>query len=325
MKRKKKQILIIIFLLLMLSLLFFISGILFKGKDVEGYNISIIVRGKNSESWMIMKQGMEQAASEMNTNIRFITLTDENNLNEQKDLIEREATEGADAIIISPVDYEKMKEAIENTIKDIPVILIESTIYSDKEIPYISCDNYKLGKSLAEELIQRGNTRSRVTVMKKDLQCSSIMERYKGFIDTIKESKNTYDLLDIEGGDQSVYDKSKDIIENNKSDVIVTFDPDALELVGKAKKDLGYSKKEGINVEIYGAGSTSKVISFLEEDIINAVAVQNDFNIGYLGVKTAVDKIKGNRGEEKIINSTVINSRNMYSDENQRLLFPFIR
>ena len=40
-------------------------------------------------------------------------------------------------------------------------------------------------------------------------------------------------------------------------------------------------------------GSTSKIISFLEDKVINATAMQNEFNIGYLGVKTAVDMING--------------------------------
>ena len=96
------------------------------------YNISIITTGKNSEGLMIMKQGIDQAASEMNVNISFVTLSEDNNYTEQAELITREIKNGADAIIISPVDYEKMAEPIENAMKKIPVILIESTVKSDK-------------------------------------------------------------------------------------------------------------------------------------------------------------------------------------------------
>ncbi|AYE35886.1 substrate-binding domain-containing protein [Clostridium septicum] len=325
MKKKKKQILIIIFLLLILSFLFLISELLISGEKREVYNISIIVRGGNSESWMIMKQGAEQAASEMNVNISFITLSNENNVKDQKDLIEREIISGADAIVISPVDYEEMREPIEEAMKKVPVVLIESTINTKKDIHYISCNNYELGENLAEELMKMGNTRSKIAIMGRNLNSSSIKDRYKGFTDAIKKSKNTYDLLDISGNEEVIYNEAKNIIENNLSDVIVTFDPDVLEIVGKVKRDFMYAKKRNIGIEIYGSGITSKGISFLEENIINSIAVQNDFNIGYLGIKTAVDEIKGNNVKNKTIYSTIINTRTMYSDENQRLLFPFIR
>ena len=56
----------------------------------------------------------------------------------------------------------------------------------------------------------------------------------------------------------------------------------------KLKRDLSSINKDKASVEIYGTGSTSKIISFLEDKVINATAIQNEFNIGYLGVKTAV-------------------------------------
>ena len=55
--------------------------------------------------------------------------------------------------------------------------------------------------------------------------------------------------------------------------------------------------KEKTSVEIYGTGSTSKIISLLEDKVINATAMQNEFNVGYLGVKTAVSVINGENVE----------------------------
>jgi ribose transport system substrate-binding protein len=112
---------------------------------------------------------------------------------------------------------------------------------------------------------------------------------------------------------------------NNDVDVVVAFNPEILESVAQAKKDLISLNKEKIDVGIYGTGSTSKIISLLEDKVINATAMQNEFNIGYLGVKTAMRVIKGEQVDNGAISSTVINTGNMYSEENQRLLFPLIR
>lgn len=328
MKKKRKQISTILFLLLVLSFLLLLNDTLLSEKDKKVYNISIIVRGKNSESLMIMKQGIDQAASEMNANISFVTLSEENSAIEQKELMEREIKNKADAIIIAPVDYEKMTNSIENVMKKVPVILIESNIKSEQVLSSISCDNYDLGVSLAKEMIEMGNKRANIAIVKDNLECSSIKDRYDGFISVIKDTENIITSWEFSGEKQEdYYNQAKKLLEDNDVNVVVTFDASILETLAQAKKDLIGINKDKSFVEIYGVGSTSKIISFLEDKIISATAIQNEFNIGYLGVETAVNRINGKdkNNNNNTITSTVVNTRNMYSEENQRLLFPFIR
>ena len=326
MKKKRKQISIILFVLLVLSFLLLLNDTLLSEKNKKIYNISIIVRGRNSESLMIMKQGIDQAASEMNANISFVTLSEENSAIEQTELMNREIKNKADAIIIAPVDYEKMAEPIENAMKKVPVILIESKVKSEQVLSSISCDNYNLGVSLGKEMIEMGNKRANIAIVKNNLECSSIKDRYDGFMSVIKDTENTITSWEVSGGKQlDYYNQAKKLLEDNDVDVVVTFDAGILETVADVKKDLSSINKEKTFVEIYGVGSTSKIISFLEDKVISATAIQNEFNIGYLGVETAVNKINGKNINNNTISSTVINIRNMYSEDNQRLLFPFIR
>lgn len=198
MKRKRKQIFITLFLLLILSFLLFLNNTLWHEKDIRIYNISIITRGRNSESLMIMRQGIEQAASEMNVNVSFVTLSEDNSIDEQKELIEREIKNKADAIIISPADYEKMAEPIENARKKIPIILFDSTIKSEHAQPSISCDNYKLGSSLGEELIKNGDMNKNILIIKNNLECSSVKERYNGFMSVMNRTYNKCTFWDFQ-------------------------------------------------------------------------------------------------------------------------------
>lgn len=323
MKIKKKLVVIILFIMLISSFLVLLNE--GKKKDVNVYNFSVIIRGKNSEGWRIIKEGMDQAASEMNVNISFLTLLEENSIKEQTELIERELNSGTDAILISPTDYKAMASIIENARKKMPVVLFESNIENNKNIPYISCDNYKLGQSLAEEVVRNGNTRGEVLIIKSDLNCSSINERYLGFIDEIDKSKNTYKFLELPKDEVELYNRVREIIENNETDAIVAFEPSILESIGKAKKYVSSISNLKSDVELYGTGSTSLIISLIEENIINSIAMQNEFNVGYLSIKASVSQIEKKAIDDSIITSTIINSRNMYSKENQRMLFPFVR
>lgn len=323
MRISKKTIFIIIFLILLSSFFaLFNNG---KKKEVKVYNVSVISRGKSSELMRIIREGMEQAASEMNVNIRFLTLLEENNINEQIELIKREVDAGSDAMIISPADYNEITSTIEDIVKKVPVILFESNIDRNKNIPYISCDNYELGKILAEEVVRNGNTRKRISIIKSELNLNSINERYLGFIDEIKNSQNTYEIIDLPNDEIRIYDKVSEIIKENRSDIIVTFDTNTLEVIGKSKKYTLNNFDIKSNVELYGIGSTSLVISLIEDKVINSIAMQNEFNVGYLSLKASLAGIEKKKNNNSEITSTIINSRNIYSKKNQGMLFPFIR
>jgi len=171
-----------------------------------------------------------------------------------------------------------------------------------------------------------GNTNENIAIVKNNLECSSIKERYDGFMSIMKNTENNCTFWEISGQKEVThYNEAKQLLKYNNVDAVVTFDPEILELVAEAKKDLSSINKEKTSIQVYGTGSTSKIISFLEDNVISATAMQNEFNVGYLGVKTAVSVINREYVNNETIYSTVINTQNMYSEENQRLLFPLIR
>ena len=323
MRLKKKFIFLILIVMVLASTLLLIKdGI---KKKVVIYDVAVIIRGKNIEDWGIIKAGMEQASLERNINLRFISLLEENNVEEQKKHIQKEFDSGTDAIIISPADYEELSTIIENVNKKIPVVLFESKINSKENIAYISSDNYSLGQKLAEEIIRNGNTRNKLIIAENNFNYSSINERYNGFLDEIKYSKNTYELISLPKDDSMLYSTIKNIIEEDEDAVLVSLETSSLEAIGKAKKYLMNSNINN-NIEVYGIGRTSTIISLIEEKLINATIIQNDFNIGYLSIETAVDKLENTKLDSKInIEYTVINRENMYYKENQKILFPIVR
>lgn len=324
MKVRKKYVFVVLFIMVLASSLVLIKDV--SKKDVTIYDVAVIIRGKSSEEWSVIKAGMDQASSEMNVNLRFTTLLEENSVREQKELMERELGSGTDAILISPADYSELSDIIENINKKIPIVLFESNINTKQDIPYISCDNYRLGQELAEEVVRNGNTRSNIVIVKSDLTYSSIQERYLGFIDEISKSKNTYETIEFPTDESKLYNNIRSLMEDNKVDVIVTFEPNILEVIGTAKKYVINNSNITSNIEVYGTGRTSTIISLIEEEIIDAIAIQNEFNVGYLSIETAVNKLENKKNDSKInITSTLINSRNMYSEENQKMLFPIVR
>lgn len=99
----RRNIIVFVFLLCVFAVSFLVLtfDVFGEQKPKEVLDISFVVRGKSSDSWVSMRQGAEQAASEMNVNLSFITLTEENDAQEQVGLFDREVINGADAILVS--------------------------------------------------------------------------------------------------------------------------------------------------------------------------------------------------------------------------------
>jgi ribose transport system substrate-binding protein len=63
----------------------------------------------------------------------------------------------------------------------------------------------------------------------------------------------------------------------------------------------------------------------LEEGVIQAIVVQKPFNMGYLGVKTSIHLLNKVKISPRMdTGSEIITQDNMYTYENQKLLFPFV-
>lgn len=317
----KKSLIFLLALVFLLAIsIVYLTGDV-KPEEMKVENISIIIRGKTNEKWENLKQGAEQAGTDMNANISFISLSGENNISEQVRILNRELDGGVDAILISPVDYELMKPHIYKIKKKIPICLIESGLNDIGGYGYISCNNMKMGKDLAVEVNRHGNTRKNVMILDGKINCSSVQERKKAFIEEMKFSKNK--LSEWNKVEYS-WEVILEGLKTGEIDILVALDDSALENAAKALSE--YRENEGKKIEVYGVGNSRDIINYLEKDFIVSTAVQDDFSIGYLGVQNVINAMDGKQMvNNNEITYAMIDKEHMYSMQNQRLLFPFIR
>ena len=72
--------------------------------------------------------------------------------------------------------------------------------------------------------------------------------------------------------------------------------------------------------------SSMEQIQYLEAGIYEALVIQKPFNMGYLGVETAVNAVRGRKiAKSTDSGSELITKENMYTEENQKLLFPIAK
>ena len=125
-----------------------------------------------------------------------------------------------------------------------------------------------------------------------------------------------------DSSEPKAYQITKDLLTKNPGiKGIVGLNEPSAAGAGDAISELGLQGQ----VMLVGFDSSVHEIELMEAGVIQATVVQKPFNIGYLGIKTAVQAINGKRIEANIdTGSQLITRDNMYTDVNQKLLFPFI-
>ena len=293
-------------------------------KNSDPYEISVIIRGKNTESWTTIKQGIDQAAKDLNCDVSFVTLSSENNAGEQIRLMQREIANGANAIVIAPVNTAGMEQPVQTAMKSVPVVTMESTVATISGLPYISCDNYRLGTAIAGKMIANNHTARKIAVLRNSMDCSSILQSYQGVLSVLQTAGDELEYWPIPDDPQEAYDAARTMLQRTDALSVVALDGATLEAVAKAERD--FLKTGGRQVEIYGLGRTDTVVSLLESGVVNSIGVENEFNVGYLSIQTAVGRITHTGAVASTqVNFAIVDRTNMYNSDNQRLLFPFVQ
>lgn len=319
MSKQKKRIFVIFIGIAIILFLFILDFLLRRDNREVIYNIAYISDTRKSEDIKVIAEGISQAAKDMRVEVKSYVLANNNEVEAQIELIKKEVKGKVDAILLNPTDSNKLSETIKKAYKDVPIVLINSAITGFDSIPIISCDNEEVGKEIADEIIRNGNTRNNIGIIVTNKNKSNLQDMYRGFLSEISYSKNNCKELNIGENINTYSQQINSFIKSENIDVLVTFERDILEELAQIKKE------NKLELELYGMGRTNKILSYLEEDIINSVAVQNEFNLGYLGVKIAVDKLNNKDTSSKTIDFSIINKSNMYWDDNQKILFPFIK
>lgn len=323
MTRKRLLIFLLVFLAFSLLFLFINRDSFLEKKSSNPYEISVIIRGKSTESWTTIRQGIDQAAKDMNVEVSFVALSSENNSQEQVALMQREINNGASAIVIAPANPDILKDSIIKAQKSVPVVTMQSTVDSIKNLPNISCDNYGLGQALAKKLVLVSKGSGRIAILRNSMDCSNTRQRFQGILSELGENYGEIEYWEMPDDPQEAYETAKTQLRSSKAETVVAMDGATLEAVGRAERDL--MKVAAHRVQIFGLGRTNTVVSLLEEQVINSIGVENEYNLGYLSIQSAVNHINKKQNLNSVINFAIVDHDNMYNSDNQRLLFPFVR
>ena len=286
-------------------------------------NIVLIQKAlDDTDFWTSVYLGGQTAAEEYNVNLTVEGPENEREIDAQNQMILDAIAARPDAIVLCPCSTDQTvpyAEQIEQA--GIRLVLADSTMDQPMGSAVVATDNYAAGYKLGSYMKQFVKADSVIGIVGHVKGSSTAVGREAGFRAGLGEAgTQVAEIVFCDSDSDKAYEQTKDLLKKYPSmDLIVGLNEYSAVGAARAVRNQG---KTG-TIHMGSIDSSIKQIQFLESGVFDALVVQKPFNMGYLSVETAVDVTRGRKTETSIDSgSELITKENMYTQENQKLLFP---
>jgi ribose transport system substrate-binding protein len=290
------------------------------GSGAGGKKIAVIAKSTVNAYWKAVEAGARQAAQEAGVEILWTGPDAETNHTQQADMIDNMVNRRVDGIVLAPTNFEALVRAVDTAVaRGAPVVIIDSPVNTRKPVSVIATDNEAAGKQAAEALIKAiGSNRKNggKVVMLRYLEGSGSTEaRERGFEARIKAEPGLQ-LVDSAytkgGGSTTDAADTADallrrFISGNELKVDGIFASNQPTAIGMLRK-LEQFGAQGTNVKdipYVGFDAHEVLLKGLREGKIAALVVQDPKQMGYLGVKTMLRHLNGEKVEPNVATATL--------------------
>ncbi|WP_256756642.1 substrate-binding domain-containing protein [Cohnella sp. WQ 127256] len=289
-------------------------------------SVTVILKSMNvrMDFWQAVSRGAEAAAKEMGLELDVQGPLQENDADDQLRILEEAIEREPEAIVIAPIVDERMPKALAKVRSSgIRLVVINTLIDMTPTPVIVSNDHLEAGRLAGEAALIATQGIPSVAILSDYENSKMSDERLTGLQDTLKNYKDSVQgVYYVNDSEEKAYRIAEKLLASDKAfNTFITLNESATLGVAKVLQE---QKKAG-QINLIGFDSTVDEIQLLESGTLKAAVIQKPFNMGYLGVKTALKLIDGKKTDPiTYIESNVITKENMYTAENQKLLFPFI-
>lgn len=297
-------------------------------KSKKTMTIAVVPKGTTHEFWKSVHAGAVKAGRELGVEILWQGPLKEDDREDQIKVVDTLVSRGIDGMLLAPLDDKALRQPVANAVRaGIPVVTFDSKLESDDPISLVSTSNLEAGrlagKYLGEILGGKGN----VIMMRLHEGSASTTDREQGFMEAIAAfpgitvvSSNQYAGALAEGG----YRTGENLLASTRAAegaVQGIFTPNESTTFGmlRALQNAGLAGK----IRFVGFDSSDKLVQGLKDGHIDGLVLQNPFAMGYVGVKTLVAHIRGEKVEKFIdTGAAVVTLKNMDQPDIKERLQP---
>ncbi len=270
----------------------------------ESYKIAVIPKGTTHEFWKSIHAGAKKAEMEfkaqgVNVQIIWKGPLKEDDREQQIQVVENFVGQRVSGIVLAPLDKRGLVAPVESAVRGkIPVVVIDSGLESKAPASYIATDTREGGRIAGRELGKLLGGKGNVIMLRLQVGSASTEAREEGFLEVMKKDFPNIKLLSTDQHAGATRDTAKSVSENllnrfgKQVNGIFTCNESGSAGMLLALRDAGLA---GGKVKLVAFDSGETLNAGLMAGDIQGMVVQNPMRMGYLGVKTMVAVLRGEK------------------------------
>lgn len=296
------------------------------GNDIV--QIAVIPKGTTHTYWKTAQAGAEAAGRDFGGNVKVLWKGPllENDREEQIKIVQSFVAQGVDAIALCPLDSEALvPPVLEAHSAGKKIVIWDSAIGERADAvvsSFIATNNKQAGRLMAEELT--GEIKSgTVVIMRKLLNSASTDAREEGFKEVLDECCPNIKLVGYDQYAGVNIESARRFIDGYLQQDI----PDLVAVFGSAEHSTEAATRAILQndlqgqIAIFGFDNNDFIEGAVADGVVEAIAVQDPYKMGYLSVQNALKAIRGESVERVIDTSVVIvTDENIREEDVQKLL-----
>jgi ribose transport system substrate-binding protein len=300
-----------------ISILAFAAAALLAGcnKSAEPgqLRVAVIPKGTTHIFWKSVEAGAKKAADELGVKMTFVGPQKEDDRSQQIDLVKNQALQN-DAIVLAPLDAVALRDVVKEVSAKKPVVIADSDSFIAS---YVATDNREGGRIAARALAESIGGKGKVAVLRYAQGSASTEQREEGFLEEIKKfpgvevvSAEQYAGVTASQAQDTATNLITRLAEGGGLSVQGIFTSNQTSTYGMLQALRG--KDLAGKVKFVGFDCDATFIDALKKGEMQGSVLQDPLNMGYLAVKTAVAKLKGEKVEAVVdTGATLITPSNL--------------
>jgi ribose transport system substrate-binding protein len=289
--------------------------------------IGVVPKATSHVFWVAVEKGAKAAAKEFQVDIEWNGAPSETEYARQIQIVDSMINRKVDGLAVAATERRALVASVDRAMKQgIPVTIFDSGIEGENYTSYVATNNYEGGQLGARAMAKLIGGKGEVGLILHAPGSASTMDRERGFTDVIEKE---FPEIKIVATQYGMADRSK---ARAGAENILTAHPNLSGFFGSSEPS---TTGASLAVKARGLAGKVKVVAFdasdnLVEDMkagaIQAMVVQDPFQMGYQAVKTLIDKLDGKTPPKRIdLSAKVIFADEVSKPENQRLLSPELK
>jgi ribose transport system substrate-binding protein len=288
--------------------------------------LAVIPKGTTHVFWKSVEAGARKAGEELGVEVVWKGPLKENDRAQQIQVVQQFLTQGVSGIVLAPLDSRALVAPVrEAQTRGIPVVIFDSALEGEPGkdfVAYVATDNLAGGRMGGERLAELLEGTGEVVLMRYLVGSASTSQREEGFLGALAGRSGIRVTVDNRYAGATAGEAKTQAL--NMIDAIRRaqgiFAPNESSTYGV----LLALRQEGLagHIRFVGFDASPPLVQALRDGEIDALVVQDPWNIGYRAVGALVGHLEGREVPPVIDTGAVLVTRQNMDDPALRRLLP---